>query len=650
MITANTTPSSVSSVPVLIVGAGPVGLFAAYLLTKLGIQVRVIDREKDVSPLSKATLMHARSLEVFQFTGIIDEFLKVGVVMDEINLFVDNKYKATVPLLGGGGDTQYSAGLVLEQSKTSEVMIQELIKLGVKVDFGWELVDTKVVEQSDKDGDGNQEPYVQTVIRKALSDKDTDMREVLGRVDLLEQNKDREYEVETIRSQYMVASDGGRSTVRHKLDIGFPGRTLPKNNFMWDGTCECDMNLSSLSFVAGVDKMMVVFPLTNGDIRLIFLNVEPEENEDFAKALENLTVEKFEEMVTSIIAPSRFKIKTTSWLTGFKINERRAETFVHKNRIFLAGDAAHVHSPAGGQGLNTGLLDAHNLAWKLALVLNKVAPETLLDSYGERMAMADRSIELSQKMLKIDGTSGFVGQFIKRLSYTFAPYLLPIMKALKIQPDSALNQLGVRYEENALNRAHATQPHPRSEHQVGTRARDGPIRTVGVFSSDTKPTELRVHDLLFGIGRFHILVFASDMLTTSSQKTSVEIEGILTTDAKKLAYNVGRFKTQWRSKWSYGSNINDGHKDKDLLKIHIIANSFTPDDSLDELSQRKMGEGKVFLDHTKVVHQKYGFELNRGHGGIVVVRPDTYVGYRLNGADDQAWEDVHEYFSSILSI
>ncbi|KAG0196543.1 hypothetical protein BGX28_010001, partial [Mortierella sp. GBA30] len=578
MVATNTAHSSPYSVPVLIVGAGPVGLLEAYLLAKLGIQVRIIEREKAISPLSKATLLHARSLEVFQFTGVLDEFMKVGIPLEESKVFVDNKLKVTVPALSGA-DTHHSIGLALEQSITSEILIQKLVKLGVSVDFGWELLDTKVIEQEV----GKEEPYVETIIRRVLSEDDgtgSDARDVLERVDLLEPKEGNEYEIETVRSQYLVASDGGRSTVRHKLNIGFPGRTLPQDNFIWDGTYECDIDLGGMTSVAGVDKMMNAFPLTSGDTRLFFMNLEPEdENKDFANVVKDLTAEKFQEMVSSTVAPARFKIKTTSWLTAYKVNERRAETFVHKNRIFLAGDAAHVHSPAGGLGLNTGVLDAHNLAWKLALVLNKVAPQSLLETYAERAPMGDLSIELSHKFLEWDGTIG-VRQAFKRLYYTLAPYLLAFMKALKIQkPNTEIvesNQLGVRYEENALNKAHVTQPRPRSEHQVGTRARDGPLCTAGCTSGETKDVELRVHDLLLGVGRFHVLVFAADMLTASRKAYSKDIKGVKTTDAKKLAHNIDRFRTQWRSKWSYSSNLNDGHNDKDLFKIHIIADSFTP--------------------------------------------------------------------------
>lgn len=144
--------------------------------------------------------------------------------------------------------------------------------------------------------------------------------------------------------------------------------------------------------------------------------------EDFQQTLRNISVERFESMVAAALYPAKFKVLSTTWLTCFKINERRAEHFVYKNRIFLAGDAAHIHSPAGGQGLNTGLHDAHNLAWKLGYVLNGLSkPEFLLPTYEERAAMADRSIRLSSKLLSRNRAQGFVAEIKAYLFFLLGP-------------------------------------------------------------------------------------------------------------------------------------------------------------------------------------------------------------------------------------
>ncbi|KAI1293113.1 hypothetical protein EDD11_008509 [Mortierella claussenii] len=640
-----------TSVPVLIAGGGPVGLFEAYLLAKLGIPVRVIEREMSVSPLSKALGIQPRLLEIFNLTGVIDQFLSRGQALKEFDLYYGCNYVGST-LSMGGADSHYSYSLFLEQAKTSEILIEELNKLGVKVDYGWELLDTKVVEPEEKGA----EAYVETTIRRALSGDNTtaDEQKLLGDVNPLSEQTDKEYEFQVVRSKYLIAADGGRSTVRHKLNIGFPGRTLPFKTLMWDGAYESEINFKGVTFVQGVNrKSIVAFPLTNGHVRVAVEAGEMEPGEDFAETLKDLTTEKFEELVSACIAPGKFKIKETSWLTMFKVNERRAEHFIYKNRVFLAGDAAHVHSPAGGQGMNTGLQDAHNLAWKLAFVMNKVAPPSLLDTYVEREPMADRAIALSSKLLTRNRNLGFMASLIKRIFFALAPMISRVLRSVSYAPDIAM--LNIKYMDNAINQPHARQPAPAAEHQVGVRAKDGPLRPLPFQSASmdrqsTTAEQLRVHQLMISIGRFHILVFTSDMLFS---KNSSVIQEIHTTNAKELDQNIDSFVSQWRTKWSYNSKLQDGYEDKDLFKVHTICGGSLPatlDQSLEALTQKKVGDGAVFWDETKVVHQKYGFAWNRGAGGIVVVRPDSHIGYRVNGAGEQAWKDVEDYFTSILAV
>ncbi|KAF9149170.1 hypothetical protein BGX20_006119, partial [Mortierella sp. AD010] len=145
-LSASSTCSTIttSSVPVLIAGAGPVGLFEAFLLTKLGIQVRIIERDMAMSPLSKALVMQPRSLEVLDMVGIIDKFLERGEQLSSINLYHGSKHAATLkPFTMTDNNSHYNIGLILEQARTSEILVKELEKVGVKVDYGWELLDTK---------------------------------------------------------------------------------------------------------------------------------------------------------------------------------------------------------------------------------------------------------------------------------------------------------------------------------------------------------------------------------------------------------------------------------------------------------------------------------------------------------------------------
>jgi 2-polyprenyl-6-methoxyphenol hydroxylase-like FAD-dependent oxidoreductase len=143
------------------------------------------------------------------------------------------------------------------------------------------------------------------------------------------------------------------------------------------------LSVSKLSVIEGNNyRSLVLFPFQyNGKVR-VTLDAGPlSPGEEISKTAAEMTVEKFESLVSECIAPAKFKVLEHTWLTCYGINERRAPAFQHQGRIFLVGDAAHVHSPAGGQGMNTGLQDAYNLAWKLAFVLRGVAPASMLDTY-----------------------------------------------------------------------------------------------------------------------------------------------------------------------------------------------------------------------------------------------------------------------------
>jgi hypothetical protein len=155
---------------------------------------------------------------------------------------------------------------------------------------------------------------------------------------------------------------------------------------------------------------------------------------------------------------------------------------------------------------------------------------------------------------------------------------------------------------------------------------------------DPQPT-LRIHSLFAGVARFHVIVFASDQLTTG---------------AKEISTLLDRHVTQWQSKWTYNSTLQDGYADKDLFKVHVIAgpqsssSSAASSATLLEMSKREVGKGKVYIDNDGQSHKRYGFSANKAQGGITVVRPDSHVGFRVHGVHEEAWKDVDQYFSTVL--
>lgn len=183
------------------------------------------------------------------------------------------------------------------------------------------------------------------------------------------------------------------------------------------------------------NRTIAMFPLGDKNrVRIIYDNGILTEEQFEAQKSEIVTQELFQRLVDETMHPIRMKVSKVNWLTYYRVNERRAKDYSYKGRIFLAGDAAHVHSPAGGQGMNTGLQDAYNLAWKIALVINGSAPLSLLDSYQEeRPAIADEIIQTSANQLGL----GLNHNFFKRLVIRAAVALLPLaMPFLANRPPS----------------------------------------------------------------------------------------------------------------------------------------------------------------------------------------------------------------------
>ncbi|KFH69618.1 hypothetical protein MVEG_04424 [Podila verticillata NRRL 6337] len=619
----------VQEIPVLIVGAGPVGLFEALLLTKMGIRVRIIDRDPHISPFSRAQGTHARTLEILAMVedGFIDKFMSQGEPLQEAHMYYGSRRMCTLPF-STGGVSRYEQPLFTEQEKLSKVLAKELEAMGVPVEFGWELVDTEVVESV------GEESYVKTVIRQTIKPE----------------NGEREHQV--IRSEYLVGSDGGRSTVRHKLNIKFPGRTLPNKSIMFDGIVDTDLEMKNAVTITGVNqKTLLIFGMSDNAYRVIV------EVDDFTpdEDLDQINRE------ACLHPETRFNVIESRWLTCYRVNERRAETYNYKDRILLAGDAAHVHSPAGGQGMNTGLQDAHNLAWKLALVLNKLAPPTLLQTYqDERMPMADRAIALSSKILAGDTDQGAVHHCFRRLFLLVSPLLM------YIDPTAfprMLSMLEIRYPANSINQPHKSQAQPKNEeHQVGARAPDGPLDRLSYVSEDLSSLDndtaltrkeqcVYVQELTVGVGRFHILVLAGNSLSDKASFKARE---------EALAQRMKEHAVQWSTRWQYPT-VYGSNTDSQLFKIHVIATGTMSEDHQNGLlAQRAQGDGRLFWDSSAAVHTSYGVSTQakgRGRGGangmdqgaIVVIRPDSHIGFRVQGVDKAAWADVTEYFEAILA-
>jgi 2-polyprenyl-6-methoxyphenol hydroxylase-like FAD-dependent oxidoreductase len=334
---------------VLIAGAGPVGLVMAIELARYGVAVRIIDKAPQRTDKSKALVIWSRSLEVLARAGCSAGLVDAGYKVSSLNISVNGKSIAHVSL--EGLPTPYSYGLMIPQSDTERVLDEFLNSLGVKVERTVEL--TRFTASDDS---------VVSTLRHADGAE------------------------ETAESSWLIGCDGAHSTVRHQLGMEFHGETSLINWILADIHLENVPRAPEVNVVWHADGLLATFPIAEDRYRIIAdVGVVPENSNPSAEP----TLEEVQALLDRRF-PNGVRATNPIWLSSFRINERKVANY-RAGRVFLAGDAAHVHSPAGGQGMNTGMQDACNLAWKLALVVRGIGSESLLDSYSaERSPIADQ--------------------------------------------------------------------------------------------------------------------------------------------------------------------------------------------------------------------------------------------------------------------
>jgi len=345
---------------VLIVGAGPVGLTLAIELARFGLRPRIVDRNNARTTQSRALALWGRTLELLDRAGCAEAFIAAGRQVRGANLFSAGKRIAYIDLTRIPGAHPYS--LMLPQSETERLLEEHLRTLGVRVERNTEMLD--FIDR----GTG-----VQTRLRHA------------------------DGHIETAQSDWVVGCDGAHSPVRHVLQLPFAGHTLPSDWLIADVHLQgLPTPEDELATYWHADGMVALFPLTTGRYRVIA---------DVGRADTDRPQDPTLAQVQAIVdrrGPGGIVLSDAVWLSGFRINERKVSRY-RKGRVFLAGDAAHVHSPAGGQGMNTGMQDAFNLAWKLALAWRGVADaDLLLDSYdSERGAVAAKVLADAGRLTRV---------------------------------------------------------------------------------------------------------------------------------------------------------------------------------------------------------------------------------------------------------
>ncbi|MEV8092993.1 FAD-dependent monooxygenase [Kitasatospora sp. NPDC085879] len=351
-----------SDVDVLVVGGGPTGMLAACELLRRGVRVRIVDRAPTAARLPKALLLWPRTLDVLDDLGVLDAVRAASVRISAFRYFSDRQP------LGTFAFTDDLAPVCLPQSATERVIEDRLHDLGGKVERGVRLL---CFDNLDFSGRIEATDGVTAVLEHAD-----------GRI-------------ERTRVPFVIGVDGAGSAVRGQIGTGFLGSTYETAFALVDAPIEGELPTDQALYYQSPKGALVVVALPDGIWR--FFSSLPPGREVGVAMMQEIVNER---------GPQGVRIGEPVWQSVFRVHARHAGDF-RLGRVFLAGDAAHVHSPAGGQGLNTGLQDAHNLAWKLAAVIHGEAPATLLDSYGpERSAVARRVVrdtDLQTRAWLVDG-------------------------------------------------------------------------------------------------------------------------------------------------------------------------------------------------------------------------------------------------------
>ncbi|MGH7023464.1 MAG: FAD-dependent monooxygenase [Caulobacteraceae bacterium] len=407
-----------SQTDVLVVGAGPTGLVLALWLAKQGVKARIIDKTAEPGTTSRALAVQARTLELYRQLDLAETVVARGHKVPAVNLWVKGARKARLPFETIGADlTPYSFLEIFPQDEHERLLIERLGAFGVHVERNTELA-------------GYTDAGERVVARLLRADGGE----------------------ETCEAAYIAGCDGARSIVRETMGAGFPGGAYRQLFYVADVDAagpavdgELHIDLDEADFLA-------VFPLS-GEGRARLVGTVRDERADRAETL------AFEDVSGRAIEKLRVEVRDVNGFSTYRVHHRVTDHF-RKGRAFLLGDAAHIHSPAGGQGMNTGIGDAINLAWKLAAVLAGRGPDALLDSYeAERIGFARRLVATTDRVFTFATADGPLADILRT---RIAPVVIPAATSFGAAREflfRTVSQITLNYRGGPLNRGSAGQVH-----------------------------------------------------------------------------------------------------------------------------------------------------------------------------------------------
>jgi len=457
---------SIIKTDILIAGAGPTGLALACQLIRYGVDFVIIDKREGTTPFSKAIGVQARTLELYQQIELAQKLIDEGQITRSVRLLEGGEARAEVPLTKlGEGMSPYPYLLIVEQGK-HEHLLYEFIKAHGR-DVKWETT---------------------------LSEFSQDDAGVAGTI--INANG----EEQRVEARYLVACDGSKSPVRAGLGLKFEGSTFERLFYVADVNLKWEFPHDMLTSCVARDRSTAFFPM-RGEDRYRIVGVFPEDTEKEPNDI------LYEEIERQIIEDTQLEldIYKVNWFSTYKVHSRRVSEF-SSGRCFLAGDAAHIHSPVGAQGMNTGIQDGYNLAWKLAMVLRGDADPKILDSYNEeRGQVAKRLLETTDRMFDLLMDPAWLLSFTRR-------FIFPRVASFMVNLDSVnqfifplISQIGISYRERALSAETSDQ----FEVKAGDRMPYLLIDGQDVYESLKAP-------------KFHLVTFSNERDANDSQREEIE--------------------------------------------------------------------------------------------------------------------------------
>jgi 2-polyprenyl-6-methoxyphenol hydroxylase-like FAD-dependent oxidoreductase len=526
----------------LIIGAGPVGLTMAAALTYQGLNYRLIEKAPSPTDKSKALVVWSRTLELVAPMGLAEELLNAtGIRVHAGSIYADHKRVVHFKLTSD--ESPYGFPLMLPQSETERVLVEHLQHRGIKAERQVELISFSENKDS-------------VVCR---------LRHADGRE-------------ETVETPWLIGCDGAHSTVRHAADIPFSGHAEPNDWMLADIHIDGTLARDEVSVFWHSTGLLVFFPIGADRFRMIAdLGVTDPSMQRADPTLADVQA-KLDER-----GPGGLAAGDPVWLANFRINERKVADY-RRGRIMLCGDAAHIHSPAGGQGMNTGMQDAINLSWKLALVRRgEGQTDALLQSYSEeRSAIGEQVLKAAEVFTTVATLRNPVAQFMRN-------HLAPIITSFHQVQDEVRRgwqEISLNYRQSPLSKE--VWPLFGGGQHAGDRLCYMPLRSA----VDGRPASL------FSTidGKRHSLL-------------------LLPADPDSLP----RLLTM---------AIEAEHTFPGTLWIHVILKE----------DMKPTADGSSipeWLDTQSRIHEKLGVVAST----LLVIRPDGYISYRCQPADGKALLD-----------